>query len=230
MGLGRPTWGGHPYFLALDTPNIVRYLWAMASRDTTERRRIRSRELILSAARELVLEVGPDKVSLRKIAERAGYSPSSLYEYFDGKDALLRALSQRVAERLSRRLATVPQSLPAPRRLVRYGQEYVRFARALPEDFLLLFLHLRSQRTAHAQPVEAASPYRPILLAAQEGLATGAFNAAAGDAETLAYGLWAVVHGLAMLQLTHLKGYEVDFEVADSAVIESYVAGLTRRT
>lgn len=187
------------------------------------RRQGRAREHILTAARELVLESGPEHLSLRKVAERASFSPASLYEYFDGKDDIVRALSERVARRLDERMASVPRPLPPPKRLVRYGQAYVAFARENPEDFVLLFHHLRSKRTATTEPVEGGS-YLRLLEAAREGIADQSI--ARRDPEGVAYGLWAVAHGLAMLQITHLRGFDIDFEAADADALRTYVEGL----
>ena len=184
----------------------------------------RTRELVLAAARELVLEAGADALSLRKVAERARFSPASLYEYFDGKDEILRVLAERVVARLDASMAQVPSSLAPLLRLVRYGQAYVRFARENREDFLLLFVRLRSKRMATAQPVEGGSPYGRILDAAREGIALGVIDHR--DPETVAYGLWGTAHGLAMLQLTHLEGFAIDFETVDAEVLRTHVEGL----
>jgi AcrR family transcriptional regulator len=191
-----------------------------------QRRQHRSRANILAAARELVLEKGGDAVSLREVAARAGYSPASLYEYFESKDELLAELASGVLARLSARMAAVPTSLSPARRLVRLGEAYLAFARENPSDYLLLFSRLRSARRASGDVVPASSPYASVLAAAQAGIAAGRF---AGLAEDIAYGLWAMVHGMASLQLTHLEGFHADFEAADRAALESYTRGLEAR-
>ena len=47
------------------------------------------RQTILNAAGELFLEQGYERFSLRKVAERIGYSPTTIYLYFRDKDDLL---------------------------------------------------------------------------------------------------------------------------------------------
>src|SRR5205807_9991232 len=47
------------------------------------------RQTILTTAAELFLEQGYDHFSLRKVAERIGYSPTTIYLYFRDKDDLL---------------------------------------------------------------------------------------------------------------------------------------------
>jgi AcrR family transcriptional regulator len=189
------------------------------------RNHTRSRGRILSAARELILEQGIERFSLRAVAERAGYSPASLYEYFEGKDELIATVAQEVAGRLDQRMAAVPAGLPPDRRLVRLGAVYVDFARSHPEDFLLLFHRLKSARKSAREPAGPGSPYARVLAAAHDGCQSGALRAAEGfGPEEIAYALWALAHGMAMLQLTHLKGYEADFEESDRKALEELVA------
>lgn len=193
------------------------------------RKQERSRAGILTAARALVLEKGPDALSLREIAARAGYSPASLYEYFDGRDAILAALAQEIGARLHARLATVPESLPPVRRLVRLGLAYLAFGRESPADYQLLFGVLRSRRRSPSQPVDPRSPFALVRAAAAAGIAAGALRHGADlGADEIAYGLWAIVHGMLALQAGHLAGYEADFDAVDRQILEAFVAGLAR--
>ena len=49
---------------------------------------------ILDAARTLFVAEGYQNVSIRKIAERIGYSPAAIYSYFDSKDDIFLALAE----------------------------------------------------------------------------------------------------------------------------------------
>jgi AcrR family transcriptional regulator len=59
-----------------------------------------ARDLMLQAAAELIAEDGLDALSLAQVAERAGVSKRTLYNYFDSREALLEDLS-RWAEELT---------------------------------------------------------------------------------------------------------------------------------
>ena len=48
-------------------------------------KRIRTKRIILQAAKELIHENGFNRLSLRGVAARAGFSPASLYEYLQEK-------------------------------------------------------------------------------------------------------------------------------------------------
>ena len=49
-------------------------------------------DLILNAAKELIGERGNDAVSMREIAKECGIAPSSIYQYFPDKNAILEAI------------------------------------------------------------------------------------------------------------------------------------------
>jgi len=185
------------------------------------------RRRILLAARALVVARGHESVSLRAIARRAGYSPASLYEYFDGKASLLRALADEAAARLFVTLGTPAPSDAGLAPLVRIGLAYVRFAREAPEDFLLLFARLPSRRRSTSEAPVSTSPFALVLAAAREHRQEAGLTAKGGD-EELAYAVWGLAHGMAMLQLTHLKGFEADFARADDAALRALLDGWRR--
>src|SRR4051812_4745362 len=70
----------------------------------------RSEELVdsvLEAATRILNSVGLGTVSTNKIAERAGVSIGSLYQYFPGKDAIFARLIERQMERNAERFQNI---------------------------------------------------------------------------------------------------------------------------
>jgi AcrR family transcriptional regulator len=59
----------------------------------------RTYEAILSAAAELLVEVGVERISTNLVAERAGITVPALYRYFPNKYAVLHALGARLMDR-----------------------------------------------------------------------------------------------------------------------------------
>ena len=57
-------------------------------------------DLVLDTAAELFAEIGYEAATTNAIADRAGISIGSLYRYFPGKDAILRALANRYYEQV----------------------------------------------------------------------------------------------------------------------------------
>src|SRR3712207_5252969 len=109
-------------------PNSVRII---ANREirrmTRQQKHDDPREAILAAARALILEKGPEQLSLREVARRSAYSPAALYEYFDGKDALIQAVADESLAQLAASLRRIPTDLPARDRMVELGLAYVQF-------------------------------------------------------------------------------------------------------
>src|SRR4051812_39996820 len=57
-------------------------------------------EAILAAASQVLIAVGFDRTTTARVAERAGVSIGTLYQYFPNKDALVVALIERHADEL----------------------------------------------------------------------------------------------------------------------------------
>lgn len=75
-----------------------------------KRRPADMREKILAAAESLIIAQGYRGTSLDAVVEKAGCSKTAVYEYFDGKEGLLSALSVEVVGTLSRELDTISHS------------------------------------------------------------------------------------------------------------------------
>jgi AcrR family transcriptional regulator len=157
----------------------------------------------------------------------AGFSPASLYEYFDSRAALVAALASRASESLGEALRGAVRGTRAPKTaLLRIGLAYVAWARAHPEEYRLLFDRLPSRRTTLRQQPGAESPYRTLLDTVASARNAGQLVARGPHAdERIAYGFWALAHGLSMLQLTHLARFEMDFEAADRAALSAFIEG-----
>ena len=163
-----------------------------------------TRSAILAAARELLESGGPDAVTLRSVGAAAGVSRSAAYRHFDDKGDLLAALA---LETLTELAATIRNS--ATRRgnrspLQQGCRAYVRYAVEQPHHYLLIF--------GDTPPAE---PSREIEVAADDGMrALGELVQRAQENGELGEGpprevatvLWALLHGLAQLQITgHLQ-------------------------
>jgi AcrR family transcriptional regulator len=75
-----------------------------------QRRSVARVQRMLDAAQELVAEVGYDALTTTLIAERAGVSIGSLYQFFPDKQAVVRAVALRNLEMFSERLSTMVRS------------------------------------------------------------------------------------------------------------------------
>src|SRR3954454_21915364 len=76
-----------------------------ASRQRRDQEKQDVRQAILDAAAELFREHGYEHFSLRQVAERIGYSPTTIYLYFDDKDDLLFTVADLGFTRFGEQLA-----------------------------------------------------------------------------------------------------------------------------
>ncbi len=108
-------------------------------------RRAREREAlseaILDAASELIVKKGPGSLSIRKIAEKIEYAPSTIYLYFEDKHAILAGICIRFFEDLLEELNEIRDNTPDPREALRAGLRcYVDFGLANPTRYQVTFL------------------------------------------------------------------------------------------
>ena len=196
-----------------------------------KRRRARTRQEILDAALELLTEKGPNELSLREIARRVDYSPAALYEYFASKDEIIAGLCAEADRRLHSMLAAVPEGLPLTERLVEMGLAYIRFARHNPEHFMLNFVPFGGDPSDHKYSFEEAvntdGAFKILLDAVQQGIDAGLFYTSQDyGLMQIAYGMYALSHGLAVSQLTNLRDVAFDYPSADRATLALFIKGL----
>ena len=79
-------------------------------REPMQRRSVARVQRMLDAAQELVAEVGYDALTTTLIAERAGVSIGSLYQFFPDKQAVVKAVALRNLEIFTDRLTTIVRS------------------------------------------------------------------------------------------------------------------------
>jgi len=64
------------------------------AKDKRQLKRDRIREYFLNAAKEIIMHDGAESVTVREVANRAGYSYATLYNYFEDLNDLLRETKQ----------------------------------------------------------------------------------------------------------------------------------------
>lgn len=87
---------------------------------------------ILDAAEKIVAAQGHDALHMRRLADAAGITPTTLYYYFDSKDHILAQIKLRAAKRLNGRLQKLDLSDPAGA-LRELARAHVAFAEEHPD-------------------------------------------------------------------------------------------------
>lgn len=172
------------------------------------------REALLEMAVLHLRDEGHEKLSLRAIARDLGVSQTAPYRHFDDKNALLAALAADGFAELAAKTAAAAKKHPADAAaaLQACGIAYVRFARANPEKYLLMFGPGIVGRQRYAELVENSDAAFRVLLevieqAQREGLYSGK------PTHMVANAAWALVHGLSTLLIGHLQWIMSEREV-----------------
>ena len=145
------------------------------------------RAALIEQARALLDEGGPEAVTLRETARRAGVSAAATYRHFRDKDSLLAAVGAEGFEQFAERLAA---SVQGGRPFAEMGRAYVAFAMERPGLFRLMFSPLIQEREAH--PVMAAASAKAFAVLQSAASAAGAPSPIFA---------WALAHGLSHLML-----------------------------
>ncbi len=185
------------------------------------------RRQILDAAEKVFSERGIDKARMDDIVDEAGLSKGALYWYFKSKDALIRALLDRVfisdlreAEALIEMEGSSSERL---RKFIGYAvAEYQRFEKLMPLAYEFVALAARS-KAVRQTVVGYFERYTSILAEIiQQGVNSGEFQSC--DPEMVATSLIAMYEGIAMLWFIEPK--LVDWEVMAQEPIELLLSGL----
>lgn len=111
-----------------------------------KQRRAREKEAlrqdILDAARELFVKEGYENVSMRRIAEKIEYSPTTIYLYFEDKAALLFAICEETFAKLAKRMESLTQQHSDPVEALKKGcRAYVEFGLKYPNHYRVTFIN-----------------------------------------------------------------------------------------
>lgn len=184
---------------------------AMTEPDSPRSRRWdATRDQILQHAADIVLEDGVSALSMRGLADRAGFTVGALYRYFPSADGLLSAVALQVFDRLADRLQASHDAASDP--LAALGamvDAYRGFAANDPHGFALVSQLLSERRflvadegQAAAIGVRVARALAPVCSALDAAVAGGGLAPCAdgGGAMDRALALFAAVQGALLLE------------------------------
>ena len=174
-----------------------------------ERRSLQKQELrrsILSAAAEVFVEHGYEHFSMRQVAERIGYSATTIYLYFANKDDLLFEVVfdgwRRFTDEFLAAASTTTDPLERLRSMMRV---YIAFGLDHPAVYGSMFV----QPTGFLMHENLHDEGKPVDLfvvlcdAVQAVIDAGIFPP--GNVETYSDAIWASAHGIVTLCPTMLE-------------------------
>jgi len=202
----------------------------MGVTERRKREKVALRQEILDAARELFAKEGYESLSMRKIAEKIEYSPTTIYLYFHDKRELIEEICNQTFALLLKKLQKVRAGKGDPVEKLKAGlTAYVEFG----------LKHRDQYRVAFMTPVEPSAEakikditegqgwqtFQCLIDAVTECVQAGRFRET--DVMAVSQALWSVVHGLTSLAITHCHYFPwVEHDRLVSLTIDSAVGGL----
>ncbi len=176
------------------------------SETPAERRRQQQREdarrAILDASEALLVEVGYERFSMRRLADRCGYTAPTIYHYFGDKRGLLDAVLEEPFQRVLSRIREIPRGGDPVQSLRRMLEVFTRFGVENPTHYRLL----TAPRPEDSPDLESAEALRAALEQRIGELHTMGLLET-DDVEEAFQMIWVVIHGLVSLRI-NLPDYE----------------------
>jgi AcrR family transcriptional regulator len=196
-----------------------------------ERDEIRLR--ILDAARELFASEGVESVTMRRIADRIEYTPTSIYHHFKDKDTLLAELCDHDFRTFAHAFNVIAGIQDPVERLRAAGFAYVDFGLQYPSHYRLMFMTPKStdpDLAVKGNPEEDAYAFLKNIVS--ELVKEGRFRDDAGnDADLLAQVIWSAIHGVISLEIAKCKDEWVDWRPVEERAklaVDMILRGLIR--
>lgn len=171
----------------------------MGIEERKNREKGRLRNLILDKAKNLFVEYGFEKVTIRRIAEEIEYSPATIYLYFKNKDEILFALHDEGFEKFYNLQLTTLSIKDPWDRLRFHGMVYIKFAIENPEFYDLMFIMRGPVKTLRAKK-EWKAGLRSFEFLKQnliECMEAGYLPK--GEPDSVALAFWSFTHGVSSL-------------------------------
>ena len=189
------------------------------------------RQEILDAASELFVKEGYENVSMRGIADKIEYSPTTIYLYFKDKAELLEQVCHETFARLTQVLVRI-QELPGDpvERLKRGLVAYVKFGLENPHHYRATFMMPIPEGFDEEKYANPDSPgmqaFDFLRRRVYECIAAGKFRKV--DPELVSQTLWAGVHGVTSLLIIHCHGFPwVSTDQLIHSMVDTLVAGFS---
>lgn len=182
--------------------------------------RAETRRAILDATEALLVEDGFEAFSMRRLAERCGYTPPTIYHHFGDKQHLIDELLEERFQGLVRSLREVKTSADPVQNLRAFSFAFAQFGLRNPTFYALL----SQQRPDPGAPVPPAAEEARAIM--EEPLARlAAAGRLTADLDATQQIVWAFLHGFILLR-THRADvlfHEAVLDVGIEALLQSLI-------
>lgn len=181
----------------------------MGIKERKEREQEDLRQKILDAASEMFAKDGYESVSMRKIADKIEYSPTTIYLYFKDKNDLLNQICEETFGKLIKDWQKIENKNDDPLTgLSKAMSAYVEFGLKYPNHYEVTFTNpLADYLGEDEHPFEGSmgqKAFEHIVSQVLKSMEAGQIKQ--GDVATISQLIWAMGHGIVSL-LNSQKGF-----------------------
>ena len=155
------------------------------------------RNVLVEQARALAEEVGPEHLTVRSLAARAGVSHAAAYHHFADKNAILRAVAVEAFADLRQRMRAAADSPDAMTAFIGMAQAYLGFALERRAAFKFMWSPELCMPPGEPDPLETAQ--RGLAADIDEVLAPHKDRLRPTDERLPMLALWSMVHGYTLI-------------------------------
>jgi AcrR family transcriptional regulator len=151
------------------------------------------KELIIDSAEKIISRSGYQTLSTRKLAQKIGYSPGTIYSYFDSLDELILHLNANSLKKLENQIKIVEEQVKCPEeQLFEIAKIYQNFAINDYYQWDLLFNH--QYKKSNALPEWYQTLIDNVFALVQSPISQ--FNCNKKNIHDFSHIYWAGIHGI----------------------------------
>jgi AcrR family transcriptional regulator len=204
----------------------------MGVKERREREKTALREEILDAARDLFVKDGYESLSMRRIAEKIEYSPTTIYLYFRDKDDLIRQVCQETFSMLIQILQSLHLDQNNPLEgLRKAGYAYIHFGLEHPDHYRAAFMTRNgfddpAKRPSQEEMENGAGMqcFNALRMSVAECIRQGYFRPV--NVEATSQAIWGNLHGITSLLIGHTLFPWVERETLIHFSVDTMLNGL----
>lgn len=179
----------------------------------------------MDAARDLFVAEGYQSVSMRKIADKINYSPTTIYLYFKDKNDLMHQICEQTFARLAQNIKAIQQLSDNPLEKLRSGmREYVHFGLKHPSQYEITFITpLPASIEAEFELTNGSIAFNTMRDVVAECVAANLLKSK--DVELISQTMWAGIHGVTAVLIQHRGFPFVERDKLIDNLIDTLIAG-----
>ena len=201
----------------------------MSSKARRVREKAALKREILNAARDLFVQDGYENVSMRRIAEKIDYTPTTVYLHFiDKADLLFHLCEETFAKLVAKGDKLLAEKIDPLTKLKMFGRTYIEFGLKHPDHYKLAFMvqHEQDELEERYENSMGHRAFEILRLCVKECIAKGVFRRI--DLSQTSQALWAGVHGITSLLIARPDFPWTEKDQTIDLLIDSLCAGFSK--